>query len=77
MKYATSNPIFIRMSNLLLTIENIESLKELKEFAKKFKIKISALTEDEVLDLGLARAMREADDDDLVDLDKVMDFLSE
>ena len=60
------------MSSILLTGKNQESLTKLINLAQKLNIKVSTVTEDEVLDLGLARAMEEVDNDDYVDISNVL-----
>lgn len=63
------------MSSVLLTSENKESLEQLIQIAQKLKVKVSTLTEDDVLDLGLSKAMKEADNEDFVDISDIMSEL--
>gem|GEM_PF-1921317 len=60
-------PIFVlksfEMTSLVFTAEKKSSLKRLTEIAQQLGIRVSTLTIEEMEDLGLLRAMRQAEND--------------
>ncbi|MDZ4824781.1 MAG: hypothetical protein SH856_15090 [Flavobacteriales bacterium] len=51
------------MTSLVFTAEKKSSLKRLTEIAQQLGIRVSTLTIEEMEDLGLLRAMRQAEND--------------
>lgn len=64
------------MSGLIITASNKTDLKLFSDLAKRIGVKVKTLTDEEILDLGLLKAMEEGRKSKYVSKERIMNKLS-